>query len=361
MERINQDIKTKEFGRLYVLCGDDEYFRNFYKNKLKKALEVEENAMNYSEFNGKGVDENAIMDAARTVPFFAERRVVLVNDSDLFKGSKKASEDEETEDGASNETETAPVKVAADNLVAFLSEIPDTTVLIFCETNVDRRTALFKAAAKNGYIATFDKIKENEQGFEKVKWYIGQKLQRENKNMTREALRIFQERTGTDLRVVLTELEKLINYTMGREVITEEDVKLLTPERIEDKIFEMIECLTKYQQKRALDLYYDLVKKKEEPVKVLLMIEKYYHQLYVVKSLSEASVPWKEILEKAEVAVLDYLYKKYTSIAAKYTYDDLKRAMEMCIDYDKAYRSGKMKGNVAVEMVIVAMSTRDKV
>ena len=362
MERINQDIKTGEFNRLYLLCGDDDYFRNFYKNKLKKALISDEDGMNYSEFSGKNVDVNEIMNTARTIPFLSERRVVIVSDSDLFNSKAKKS-DEETEE-ASDDTETNQEQDSASKksqdygLPEFFAEIPETTVLIFCEANVKRNIKIYKALAKYGYVATFDRIKEDERGLEKVQWYIGQKLKRENKNMTRGALRIFQERTGTDLQVVFTELDKLLSYTLERDVITEDDVKLLIPERVEDKIFEMIECISNYKQKRALDLYYDLLKKKEQPVKILSLIERHYHQLYVVKSLTEAGMNWKDILTKASIKPIDFLYKKYSGLAAKYTYDDLKKAMEMCLDFDKAFRSGKIKDNVAVEMVIVSMSTR---
>lgn len=40
------------------------------------------------------------------------------------------------------------------------------------------------------------------------------------------------------------ELEKLISYTMGSEVVTAEDVKVITTVQITNKIFDMVAAIT---------------------------------------------------------------------------------------------------------------------
>ena len=362
MERIKQDIKTGQFNRLYLLYGDDDYFRTFYKNKLKEAL-ISEDDMNLTEFSGKDVDVNAIMDTARTIPFLSERRVVIVSDTGLLNPKSKKGDsdgDDDLEDSESENQKEPEKKKQEYGLAEFLAEIPDTTVLIFNEEKINRGTKLYKACAKYGYAASFEKIKENDpQGIKKLQGYVLAKLKRENKNITYGAMNMFLDRTGTDLQKVFLELDKLLSYTMGRDSITEDDVRVLIPERLEDKIFEMIDCISSRKQKRALDLYYDLIRKKEAPVKILSLIERHYHQVYVIKKLSSTGMDYKDILKMAEIkSSSDYVYKKYLGLARQYSDEDLKKAMEMCLDFDKSFKSGKIKDNVAVEMVIVAMSSR---
>ena len=89
MERLKQDIKTGQFNRLYVLCGEEDYFRTYYKKSLKNAIMPEDDGINFTEFSGKGVRENEIMDIARTIPFLGERRLVIVNDSGLLNPASK--------------------------------------------------------------------------------------------------------------------------------------------------------------------------------------------------------------------------------------------------------------------------------
>lgn len=364
MERLKQDIKTGQFNRLYVLCGEDDYFRGFYKKSLKAAIMPEDDGMNYTEFSGKGVSVNEIMDTARTIPFLGERRLVIVNDSGLLNpaAKKKKSDDDESDEEPEADTKSTKKKSNEYGLAEFFAEIPDTTVLIFNEEKVNRASKIYKAAAKYGYVATFNPISEKEDGIRKVQGYVAARLRKENLNMTNGAFRLFIERTGTDLRVVFNELDKLICYVMGREAITEDDVRALLPDRIENKVFLMTEAMTNRDQKTALDLYYDLLRiKDEKPVMILSAIYKQYHQLYVIKKLSSEGMNYVDILKAADVrSDSDYVYKKLLRIAGRYTYDELKKAMEMCLDYDKAFRSGKMKDVIAVELVIVAMSSREE-
>ncbi|MDO4187459.1 MAG: DNA polymerase III subunit delta [Lachnospiraceae bacterium] len=360
-------MKTGQFNKLYVLCGDDDYSIGAYKKMLKNAIMPVDDGMNLTEFKGKGQNVNAIMDTARTIPFLAEKRVVIITDSELLSpaGKKGSSEDDEDEsqDGAEDSKDKGKKKDKEYGLAEFFAEIPDTTVMIFCEEHVDRRSKVFKAAAKYGYVATFNKISErDDQGIARIQGYVANRLKKDNMQMTKGAWKLFIERTGTDLRVVFTELEKLTCYALEKGVIAAEDVEALVPERIEDKIFLMTEYMTNFQQQQALDLYYDLLRIKEEhPVKIMAMIYRQYHQMYVVKKLSSEGVNEKEIMRLAEIKEKNsFQYSKLLRLSGRYTYNDLKNAMQMCLDYDKAFRSGKMKDHVAVEMVIVAMSSRQK-
>ena len=81
--------------------------------------------MNFNHYEGKGMDINEIIGIADTMPFFAERRLVLIEDSGWFKG------------GAGGE-----------EMSAYMEHIPDTTCLVFVETEVDKRSKLFKAVKK---------------------------------------------------------------------------------------------------------------------------------------------------------------------------------------------------------------------
>lgn len=377
MERLKQDIKTGQFNRLYVLCGDDDYFISVFKKRLREALIPEDDSMNLTEYSGKGLNVNEIMDTARTIPFLAERRVVIVSDSGLLAPAKRKKKDGDedtdlssdddlgTEDAQPETSKKGSKKSSGEyGLKEFFAEIPETTTMIFCEEKVERTSAIFKAAQKYGYIATFNRVGEKDDyGLSRIQGYVAAKLKRDNMNITNGAYRQLIERTGTDLRVIFTELEKLTCFALDKGVITEEDVSMLIPEKIEDRVYLLTEAMTNHNQKKALDLYYDLCQiKNEKPVAILAAIYSQYHKLYLVKKLSAEGVDYKEIMKYiSKKAPSEYAYNQILRLAGKYTYDQLKTAMQMCQDYDKAFRTGKMKDNVAVEMVIVAMSSRENV
>ena len=81
MKSIQEDIKNQQFKPVYLLFGEEAYLRQQYKQKLLDALMPEEDTMNYSRYEGKGIEPREIIDLAETMPFFADRRVILLEDT----------------------------------------------------------------------------------------------------------------------------------------------------------------------------------------------------------------------------------------------------------------------------------------
>lgn len=88
MESIKRDLQTGNFKQAYLLYGEESYLKRTYKNKLLKALIQPGDTMNFASYEGKDVEEEIprIIDLAETLPFFAERRVILIEDASLKCG-----------------------------------------------------------------------------------------------------------------------------------------------------------------------------------------------------------------------------------------------------------------------------------
>ena len=115
MTIINSHIKAGEFKRVYLLFGDETYLVQQYKDKLVNALTDVEDTLNFSKFVGEGSDPAEMISFCQTMPFFADRRVVLVSGSGLFAKSND---------------------YLADNIPG----LPDTAVMVFVEKDVDKRS-----------------------------------------------------------------------------------------------------------------------------------------------------------------------------------------------------------------------------
>ena len=86
MQTLNQDIKTGEFKQIYLLYGEEAFLKNSYKNRLKEAI-IGDDTMNFARFEGKGLDVDELIRLADTMPFFAERRLIQIEDSGFFKNA----------------------------------------------------------------------------------------------------------------------------------------------------------------------------------------------------------------------------------------------------------------------------------
>ena len=89
MKNIQADIKSGNFKQAYLLYGDEAYLKQQYKHNLVKALNPDDDTMNFSHYEGKGVDVKQLIDLCETMPFFAERRVILLEDTGFFKNKSE--------------------------------------------------------------------------------------------------------------------------------------------------------------------------------------------------------------------------------------------------------------------------------
>ena len=319
MQTLNQDIKTGEFKQIYLLYGEEAFLKNSYKNRLKEAI-IGDDTMNFARFEGKGLDVDELIRLADTMPFFAERRLILVEDSGFFKS-------------------------ASDALVQYLPSMPDTTILLFVETEVDKRNRLYKKVKDMGYAAEL-----NRQDSAQLARWAGGILTREQKKITKHTMELFLSMAGDDMENIRMELEKLINYTLGREVITDEDVLAVCTVQVTNRIFEMVSAIVNRQPRKAMDLYEDLLTLKEPPMRILFLIARQFNQLLQVKDLMGKGMDKGTIASKLKMQ--PFVVGKTMPQARQFGREQILSYVEFCVETEEAVKSGRLQDRLAVELLI---------
>ena len=326
MKRIAQDIKSGQFSRLYLLYGEEAYLRRQYRDNLRKALVPEEDTMNCSVYSGKDINVNEVVDLAGTMPFFADRRVIIVENSGWFKSGN-------------------------DQIAMLVKTLSDTTCMIFVEEKVDKRSKLFKAVTANGYAANCEMQDEAML----KKWIMGL-LKKENKSITPDGLNLLLDRTGTNMENIRREVEKLVCYKYYEEGITAADVEELCIVQIQNQIFDMVEAVAQKKQKQALNLYYNLLALKEAPMKILALIARQFHMLLQVKEMKSKGYQESDIARQTGLNPY-FLKKKYIPQAAQFKQPQLEAALRTCVEAEENVKTGRMPDVLSVELIIVSLST----
>ena len=326
MEQLLQDLKQETYKNVYLLCGEEAYLRNQYKKRLRDALVTDGDTMNYSYYEGKDINPRAVIDMAETLPFFADRRVLMVENSGFFKNK-------------------------CDELADYVASIPESTCFIFVETEIDKRSRFYKEVKKYGRVVEFGTQKEDTL----IKWILGI-LKKENRNITKETLQTFLVKTGSDMQMIKNELDKLVAYTEGRDVITTDDVEQVCITQTTNKIFEMINAIAEGNQKKALEFYEDLLSLKEPPMRILFLIARQFNQLYQVKLLEKEGLPSSEIAK--QTGIVPFAMKKYQAQAKNFTEGELRTAVEECVASEEAVKTGNMNDRLSVELLILKYSKR---
>ena len=319
MQTLNQDIRERSFRPVYLLYGEESFLKNSYKNRLKEAI-AGGDAMNISSFEGKGADLDEVIRLADTMPFFAEKRLIIIEDSGLFRS-------------------------AADVLVNYLPSMPDTTVLLFVESEVDKRGRLFKKVKELGYAAEMTR-----QDASQLARWAGGILAKEGKKITARTMDVFLSMTGDDMEHIRTELEKLISYTMGREVITEEDVRAVCTVQVTNRIFEMVSAIVNRDTRKAMDLYEDLLTLKEPPMRILYLIARQFNQILQVKEMVAKGLDKGAIASRLKMQ--PFLVGKTMPQARRFSREQILSYVNECVEAEEAVKSGRLKDRLAVELLI---------
>ena len=328
MQKLLQDIKNKEFSQIYLLHGEEAYLRKQYRDKLKESLIDNDDTMNNHYYEGKDTKIEEIIDLAETLPFFADRRVIIIENSGWFqKGGDKMAE--------------------------YLQELADTCYLVFVETQIDKRSKLYKTVKSKGRIAEF--AHQDEQTLKR--WVLGM-LKKEGKNITAADLQFLLERTGTEMAHIKTEMEKLLCYTMKKSEVTREDIEEVCTKRVQNQIFDMINAIADRNQKKTLDLYYDLLTLKEPPMRILALIGRQFNLLLQVKELKKKGYSQAVIAEKT--GVHGFVVGKYEKQASQFSTAKLREALEACVEADENVKTGKMNDVMSVEILICKYSSNEK-
>lgn len=324
MKTIDNDIKMGQLKNVYLLYGTEDYLKRQYRDKLKHALVEPDDTMDFSAYEGKDINPKELIDLSETLPFFKEKRMILVENSGFFKNS-------------------------CDDLAEYMSQVPESTCFVFVEEEVDKRSKLFKAASRAGSAVEFETPKEDML----IRWILG-RIQQEGKKITQSVMQLFLSKTGSDMENIDKELEKLICYTLDKTEISAADVEAICTGQTENKIFEMIDAISAKNQKKALDLYYDLLALKEAPMRILFLIARQFQNLLLIKSMSAKGYPAVSIAKTAGMP--SFAVQKNLRQAGAFKINQLKEAIEDCGQAEEDVKTGRMADQLAVELLIVKYS-----
>lgn len=323
MKNIKEHIKLNQFKPVYLLYGTESYLKKLYKNKLKEAISGNGEDMNFSYFEGKQVNVSKVVDVANTLPFFSDRRLVMIENSGYFKNQN--------------------------DLADYIRDFPDSTHVVFIENEVDKRNRLFKAVKDIGTISEMNGMDESN-----LKLWIASLLDKDKKKITGETILHLLSKVGTDMENIQNEIEKLCCYAYDREVITITDVEEVCTSLISGKIFQMIDAIGSKNQNQALDLYYDLLALKEKPMSILFLLTRQFNILLQVKDL--VGLGYNNSLISQKTGLMPFTIGKYVSQSKNFKRDILIDALNTCVSMEEQVKTGRINDKICVELLIVKYS-----
>lgn len=321
MKGINGSDINKDIQRCYLIHGEEDWVKNKYIKEIKtKVLDETTELMNYNLFEGKEANVSDIIDMCETMPFFSERKLVVVKNSGLFKTGRK--EDSE-------------------KLAGWVGNVPEYMVLLFSEGEVDKRGRLYKQIKSHHVV-----IEAGYPGDEEMLRILEQR----QSGISREVLRYLLQNMPQNITYTMNEFEKLLDYTSGKEV-TKKTVDEVCVFSLEQRVFTLIKEVTNKNTTAALRIYRALIDSKESPIGVLVLIARQYRMMLQVKYLLKANKPIKQIA--SEVGLPFFVAQETAKQTEQFNFKQLETVLSMCLESDIAIKTGKMEATKCIEMLIV--------
>jgi len=337
----------------YVLHGEDEFSRSEILAEMKAKMGDPAMAdLNTTVLEGSKATLAELMHACDTVPFLADRRLVILEGllTRLGDGGKgKADKGKEHPSWKEEYLE---------KLTAYLQRLPETTRLVFVESkSIHPNHPILKMALadkERGYTKEFRLPTSS-----KLRQWIADRVERKGGEIEVSAAEELAAFVGSDLRLLDQELDKLISYVDRARPITKADVHLLVSYVQQANVFEMVDALGRRDGQQAIHLLHRLLEDGEHPLSLLGMIVRQFRIMIQVKDLVERDVPPAKI--GAQLGLHRFVAEKGLRQSRNFSMEQLETIYRKLLETDLAIKTGQMDQVLALDMLIAGLSrSKDK-
>ena len=316
VKSLNLEMEAKKLQSVYVFTGEEHGLISQYVNEIKVGFK------NVVETD----DVNQVIEDCKYNPIFGGGKLFILRETGMFS------------------------KVVDDKFVNFLIKMfkQKINICIFVESTTDGKLKQVQALGDKGLIH-FKKLSE-----EQLIGFVNGILSKNNKKMLKDLTRYFVDQCDYDYNTIVNEITKLLNYTDTKEIKVD-DVKHVVTQSSRSIVFDLIDYIVKQKYQRAVDMFYMLLNKKEQPLVILTLIYRQLKLLYQIKLLKAEGHNVNDMADACDSK--PFIIEKSMNIC-NFDTDKLLKMMIKCSEMDWKIKTGQIKDTLAIECLILYSSMR---
>ena len=327
--KIKKAIAAGEIAPAHVFYGAEQFLLQTALDELVSYIAPDGvNSFNLDRVDGNSVNLREIVNLANMLPFFAERKLILVENAHWFATAKKQANGEEAE------TPDEKNQVGLEEMLEYLANPSPSTCLVFLAgEKINKNKKLSKAVAKYGVLAEFLPLSNNDA----VRW-LDTVLSDRGLQMDNEAKRLFLFDCGYSCSFAMRELDKLECYKADDRRITAADVELMVAKNTTANVFQMIDKVAEGNFEKSLELLHQLLLTESEYT-IIPLLAGHFRTVLMTKNLKSRGYNMKMIMDLTGKRS-SYVIEKSLRQGSKYSEQQLKLAMEILLQADKKIKMG---------------------
>lgn len=308
----------------YLLYSGDGAILNKEINDLEKKLDISDNDIIYYNID----DIDGIINEASTIGMFSLNKFIIINMDSYFKDKKD---------------------IPNINLLEnYFDSYNSNSYLVFvCNSDsIDSRKKIVNLIKKYGI------VKKLEVNDNYLNDYVNNYLKDNGYKINNGDVVYFINRVGNNINNVTNELDKLMLYKINDKIINRNDIDLLTVENIDDSIYDLVNCILKNDNEKAIKLYNNFINNGMDVNQIVAIIAAQIRLLYQVKRLYNSGKSNDEIAKILEFKSV-YRVKYLLNDSYYYSESDLVKYLSKLADIDNAIKTSNGDGNMLMQLFII--------
>lgn len=331
---------AREIGKgnvmpVYVCYGSETYLlKEFIAYLTQKTIEPEYRDFAISKFDLTETSLDAVLEDAQTPPFMAARKIIIGENALFFTGAK----------------ESAKVEHKPDRLLEYMKAPSEFAVIVFtvAAEKLDERKKVVKSL-KDVTIPFLPMSAED------LLVWVNRQADRHSFTFGEGAADQLILYTGGGLQALAAEIEKLSLFIGHGGIVTGDVVDRLVTRSTEQNVFILIDDIVRLRLNRAFSIFYDLLKMKEEPVKIVLLIARQFRIVLQVKELAKAGYSQQQMA--SQLGLHPYAVKVAAEQGQRYTPDKLEQIIVQLAELDYKLKTGRVDKVLGLEMFLLRLAS----
>ena len=309
-QEFETSLKKGIIPTVILLYGEEQFLVERSAHKLLElAIDPSLKDFNLNMFFGgesKGVD---IVDAAQTLPMFAERRAVLVKRAEQLKAE------------------------ALEIMLPYIMNPAPCTCLLMTGTKIDQRKKFFQEFKKHGVLVEYKRLYDN-----KLPGFIQSEAAAHGKSIETAAAELLSALIGNNLLELYSQIEKLVVYAGSKLRITVDDVRAIASSSKAFTAFELAKYLGLRDISNSIRSLDALYLNGEEAPMLIGAVTRHFRQLWRVRELLDKKMPPAAI--SSELSINSFFMGDIILQARNFTRRELKTVFDEFYRCDVASKTG---------------------
>ncbi len=336
---IQKDLKGDNLPSVILLFGKEQFLVEWARKQIVgKYVNSASSVLDLTIIDEEDTITNiveTIIESCETLPLLSTKKVVIVNNTQLLKSSEK-------QDSKSSEL---------NRLCDYLTNIPDSTCLIFVSDSVDKKRKLPKAIQKNGKLYDFNQLDRKELISFAEKRFKGAGIKVPSRTMDYliDTTGYFNKESDYDLYTFSNDITKMIALAEDG-LLRDSDIKDTVESDVETFIFTLMNSISEGRKDKAFSMLHNIVSDRNDVSGIVAMIVGQFEIMYSIKELLNDGAPDRIIVEKLNIKEARLRILK--PFISKYSLPELKRALISAYEIDRNIKTGLLTPLLALEVFV---------